>query len=697
MGRNRRWWLIFLIIGRGFTVYAQEYSSLNLEKVLENVLQNQYEEGVEGEQLYENLIQFYQEPLNLNSASASDLRRFFFLSERQINNIIKYREYYGLLLSKYELAVIPSLDEEVINALLPFIHIKPPENRRLSLLSRLKGADNRYFIIRQSSVLEAKKGFISTDSILDNDGKTYYEGSPEQLYTRLRISKPGSISLGITMEKDAGETIDWNPAQTKYGADFVSGHFQIERAGPFEQITIGDYSFQSGQQLVFGGGLGLGKGAMTVRSVGRSQYGVKPYTSSTEMGYFRGGTLSWKLPLRKKHLQLTALYSSHAQHAKIHSDLSNQTKYFNSFDLSGMHRNRDELLDKNSVHVTSTGTNLHYANRFQNLQAGINLLFTTYSLPLIPTSSLYKKYDFEGNNHEIGSVYYSYQYQHWYSFAEFALSGTNQYAFLAGVSGALNSYVESVWLYRNYSKGFYSQYGNAFGENTRNVNEEGLYWGLKIEPLAKLTLGAYYDVFRFPWLKYRVDAPSTGYEYLLRADYQLNRNTKFVLQFREENKGINVSSDTLLFRSVGEGVRKNMVFLLDHDINERFGLKTRIHSSSFSLADSLTNGWVVAQDISYSLGRWKADSRIALINTDDYNNRQYLYENDLLYTFSVPAYAGHGIKYYLLLRYKINRHISSWARLDRIMYDDREVIGRGKEEIQARHRTQLRTQIMINF
>lgn len=676
---------------------AQQAPSEALENMLENILPTQYEEDVDVEQVYENLVQFYQEPLNLNDASADDLRKFFFLSERQINNIIRYREYYGSFLSQYELAMVPSLDQQSIQSLIPFIAIKPPLDRSISLKKRLQNANNRYLLIRQSTVVEPKKGYLSNDSLQALENNNYYQGSPHHVYARMRIAQPGSISLGFTMEKDAGEKVAWDTSHRKYGTDFLSGHFQIEKAGPLDQLTIGDYSFQAGQQLVFGSGLGLGKGALTVRSVGRSQHGTRPYTSATESGFLRGLSASWKLPLAKQQIKFTALYSSTHRHATVYQDAVTQNEYFRSFDLSGLHRTTRELADRKQVQVSNLGGNLHYTNKYQNFQLGANFMHTSLSLPMLPTEVLYKKHDFRGDRHMIGSSYFSYQHHHWYSFAEVARSSGNHYGMVAGINGVLNSYLESVWLYRNYSPGFYSMYGNAFGESTRNANEEGLYWGLKLEPVAKLNLGAYYDLFRFPWLRYRVDAPSRGHEYMLRAAYQLNRSTHLMVQYRQENKGINVSSDSLAFRIVGEGIKKNLAFNLDHRLSERVRLKTKIHSSSYLLADSLTRGWVVAQDVSYALGRWKADARFALINTDDYNNRQYLYENDVLYAFSVPAYSGKGISYYVLVRYKINRYVSSWVRLGRVVYEDRDTIGSGMEEIAGNHRTQLKFQLMFKL
>ena len=689
--------LSMLLANFFYLAKAQDTPTEAVESLLENILPAQYEEDVEVEQLYENLIQFYQEPLNLNAASAEELRQFFFLTDRQINNIIRYRNYYGLFLTKYELAHVPAMDRESINKLLLFVEIRALESRNLALIQRLNKASNRYLILRQSRILEQQKGFLLRDTLTDRQGYNYYPGSADQLYVRMRISQPGSISVGFTMEKDAGESLDWHPEQRKYGADFFSAHAQLENVGPFDQLIIGDFNLQAGQQLVFGSGLGLGKGAMTVRSVGRSQQGVRPYTSATESGFFRGLAASWKLPLKNQPLKLTVFYSSAARHARLRYDSASGQTYFRTFDLTGLHRSPSEMQLRRQLREDVIGGNLHYSGSLQNLQAGINFMNSSLSVPRLPAGALYRVTEFRGDHHQMGSSYFSYQLGHWNTFAELAYAGGQEWGMLAGVNGVLNSYLESVWLYRKYSAGFHNPYGNAFGESSLNRNEEGFYWGLQLEPLARLKVGAYYDMFRFGWLRFRVDAPSQGYEYLVRAHYQINRQTELTAQYRREQKGINVSADTLAFRVVRAGDRQNLMFNLDHRPNEALRLRTRIQSSDFLISDSLSRGWVVAQDVSYTLGRWKADARMALINTDDFLNRQYIYENDLLYTFSVPAYSGKGIRYYFMLRYKVNRHLSAWLRWGQTMYDDRDTVGSGLDEINGNSRTQVRTQLIFKL
>ena len=45
--------------------------------------------------------------------------------------------------------------------------------------------------------------------------------------------------------------------------------------------------------------------------------------------------------------------------------------------------------------------------------------------------------------------------------------------------------------------------------------------------------------------------------------------------------------------------------------------------------------------------------RYAVFRTDDYDSRIYTWENDLLYTFSIPALYGSGSRFYIMAAWKI--------------------------------------------
>jgi hypothetical protein len=264
---------------------------------------------------------------------------------------------------------------------------------------------------------------------------------------------------------------------------------------------------------------------------------------------------------------------------------------------------------------------------------------------------------------------------------------------VSGFVSSLTSKVELAMIYRNYSKDFQSLYGNAFGENTRNSNEKGIYWGIKLQPVRKVIIAAYYDKFSFPWLKYRVDSPSQGYEYLGRITYKPTKTVLLYAQFRQEMKEMNQANNTTPIDFLEPAIRRNFLFNVEYPAARYITLKSRVQGSSFKQTHTPSFGYAIVQDVTLNIGKWKASTRFALFDTDDYDNRQYVYEKDVLYAFSIPAYYGRGIRKYLLLQYQMNKKIEIWARYARTDIRNEDKISSGLEEINSPHRSEVKLQM----
>src|SRR5690606_33958123 len=99
-----------------------------------------------------------------------------------------------------------------------------------------------------------------------------------------------------------------------------------------------------------------------------------------------------------------------------------------------------------------------------------------------------------------------------------------------------------VFFHRNYQKNYYSFYNQGIGESSTAVNEKGFYAGLQIKPNKKFAADFYTDLFKFPWLKFGVDAPSSGYDLLAQFNYMPNKTTGFTLRYKHQNKQKNLAS-----------------------------------------------------------------------------------------------------------------------------------------------------------
>lgn len=105
----------------------------------------------------------------------------------------------------------------------------------------------------------------------------------------------------------------------------------------------------------------------------------------------------------------------------------------------------------------------------------------------------------------------------------------------------------------------------------------------------------------------------------------------------------------------------------------------------------------LVQDISYDLGKLALSGRYSLFDTDDYDNRQYVYERDVWLAYSMPAYSGIGIRSYILAEYAVNKKLTFWIRYARTRFTDRDEIGSGPDTITGNTKTDIRIQMKVQF
>lgn len=666
-------------------LWAQDPGEIDLEAFVERLFQFQ-DEDIEYDDLYESLLQLYINPVNLNRASRADLEGLYLFSPLQINDLLKHIETNGKLISIYELQTINSIDLLTIRNILPFVTVQEIEDGR-PLWEKIRTEPNKYFILRNTRNIERAVGF--------EEG--LFDGDANQLYGRFRVSHKGDYSFGFTFEKDPGEGLNFD--NNKNGFDYYSGHAMLENRGGFDKIILGDFQSQFGQGLVFGAGFAPGKGSETVSTTRRSSTGLKPYTSALENGFFRGVGLSKTF----NKLKVDLLYSNLKQDANILSDTtySDFDEFVNSIQTTGFHRTDSELASRNTISEQSFGATLQY--RITKLvTAGVTSLYSNFSQPLQRRPNNYNQFEFVGDNNFIGSAFIDGYWQNFTFFGEVARSSSGGIGAITGVQASLTSIVDFSLVHRNYARDFHSFYGNAFGESSRIINEVGTYWGLKIKPNKKHEIALYYDKFKFPWLRFRTEAPSDGFEYLGRYTFRPTRNITMFGQFRQENKERTIQPEGSNLNQLQSTRKRNGVIDATFKVNRSFSVKSRVQFSDFLLAGETTRGFAILQDVNYSFWKIKLSGRMALIDTDDFENRQYFYERNVLYAFSNRSISGLGTRRYLLVQYKVNRKLSFWARYAQIRFQDAETIisgeiGGGLTLIEGNTRSEVTLQMMIKL
>src|SRR5205085_8974905 len=139
---------------------------------------------------------------------------------------------------------------------------------------------------------------------------------------------------------------------------------------------------------------------------------------------------------------------------------------------------------------------------------------------------------------------------------------------------------------------------------------------------------------------------------------------------------------------------------LSYKLNPAFTFRTRVEVLWYDKNGSAPEqGFLTYADIIYKPLRkpYSGNLRLQYFETDSYNSRMYAYENDVLYSFSIPVFYDKGYRYYLNINYDLSKKVSLWARVAQTMYPDKSFIGSGLDEIKSNKRTEIKFQMLINL
>lgn len=684
----------------------------DLEEMMENIANDSEDANTENNDTYlETLNDYVERPLNLNKVTEDELHDFPFLTPQQINGILDYREKYGPFINRLELQAIPELDLRTAKMMEPFVRETDLMNFNIPLGKLLFGGTNTVFL-RYQQFLQPQEGYQKLDTLPDGTAYSAYKGSPQRLYARYRYNYSNKISYGITAEKDPGE--EFLKGSNKKGFDFYSAHFYIRNVGIFKHIAVGDYEVRLGQGLTVFTGLGNRKSSY-VMNVSRQSPVIKPYTSVNEALFFRGAATT--LSLKKFELTLFGSYKPLDvsidtflvdQDGEIIGEITENDDLITdesgagglSGAISGLHRTPAEIARRNTVQQLNAGGSFGYKSRRFSLAA--NAFYSQYSVPVLKATTPYQYYSFNGDHNINASIDYKYTYKNFNFFGETAMSQNGGVATLNGAMVGMGPRSFLSVAYRHYSPDYWYHpfYTNAFGENSKPANENGLFVGTILKPHRFWTINAYADTYKHPWLKSGADAPSYGNDYLLKVTYQPERTIEVYAMYRHETKMENspetdVDQDYLTPHS-----RSNVRAQVQYKITPNLTLRSRAEWSWFSDGfNPREKGYAIMQDIIYKpLSQpISFNARFALFDTDSYNSRIYAYENDVLYVFSIPPYYNQGTRFYITMRYKPFKSTDIWLRFAQTNYTNLDEIGTGNERIDGHVRSEIKAMFRYKF
>ncbi len=224
--------------------------------------------------------------------------------------------------------------------------------------------------------------------------------------------------------------------------------------------------------------------------------------------------------------------------------------------------------------------------------------------------------------------------------------------------------------------------------------------GLSIHPGSIWRIDAFADFYKFPWLKFRVDAPSNGTDYLVQLTYKPNKQLEIYSRYRSEAKAINFNPSQLALSAVIAQPRQSWRTQFTFKLNADITLRNRVELLWFNKKSSQPEqGFLTYFDFLYKplLSSWSGNLRLQYFETDSYNSRLYAFENDVLYSYAIPVFYDKGLRYYVNANYDVNKKISVWIKWSQTVYKNKTLVGSGLDEIKGNKKTEIKLQAIYKF
>ena len=529
-----------------------------------------------------------------------------------------------------ELSRLHFLSDEQIDAILLYQYLHPfQEIYELQLIDCLKDYEIRNLLpfVYVGQIKEEKNMYFREvfhyakhEITLRTDARNIedFEGDPMYGKLRYRFNYQNRVMAGVTIGRTPGTT--WE--NIDYG-----GFIELRNMGPMKRIVAGNYQANFGYGLVIGSPFKRGKTAY-IQSTSTTDEGLKKFGSvGDSYNYFHG-------------VGATAKVSSWA-------------------DVSAFYSLREGKEEWNHVvGVNATG-------RWNRLKVGITAMENIEA-----TSSQFKErsqasYSLEVKGDEtkrrvasgvmgVNARWNMGKVDIW---GEVATSHGNKWGMgvITGVRYRPISDVNLLAIYRYYSPEFDNVYANSLCSWSRMKDEHGGYLGVEYNRLKNWQLLAFGDVWK------------SGFETMAQADFIPQKDYRMHTRFRVKRKD---EKDTYSFRW-------NMVYEFG-----QWKMKTQADGNMVVQAEGeWIYGWSVLQDVEYRFSEVPIvlQFRAQAFDAQEWNNRVYIYENDVLYAYAIPFVYGFGGRFWLNARYKINDIFSLYLRVSETIYQNAWAIEHDKK------------------
>jgi hypothetical protein len=645
-----------IILGSHFHGHGQTDTLLNLESDPDLYINNlEQTETIEGEMDLSDQMSsewnVLQKKFNINDLSEDVALHILKMTDFQYYQLLKYIDLHGALLTIYELNGIEGFDYPDLLKWIPYLEVKPIKNGK-ALFKNFFSFSEQQLLIREIRTIEDQEGY-------SDEAQNPYPGSPDHLTFKYSFKSNDWFQLAISGEKDAGET--FFKGDNKKGFNFYSYHLQIKNVRLIRKLIMGDYRVHFGQGLIIGNGINMG-GNSEIQIIKSSLQGVSVMNET---------------PLIKG----------------ISCEIGNHK-------IQGIVFGGYQMVSDSVVGPIFGGS---VKWNTQLLRLGVHFVQVNHNNYVPVSEKWYQKGLFAGYSNQNFSLDHQVILGSTLFFGEWGFSMNGGYGFLQGIKIPIDPATKMQILFRKYSSGFQSILGNSYGKRSALNNETGILATLTTSISRKLDGSIYSDLYRSEWVQYLIDKPCDYIDMGTNLNYKISRDAQ--VELRYGYKSVYKNKKNLYFNEIEYIHQHKLKLHLAWQPIDKIKLKTEV-IYRINISDSLQKvqktdlrkGFLISQDLQYSIEKpdLQIHCRIALFESDTYNERIYAYENDLQYCFTVNNYYDKGVRYYLIIRYKLGV-MTIQGRISRTVYQNKQTVGSGNDQINQNHKTEVKIQTIFNF
>lgn len=441
----------------------------------------------------ESLSEMIERPVDLNTASRTEIAAVPGFTDRTATRIVSFRRANGPFSSVDDIEDVPGVDADDLRRASPYVQAETIRRVR----PRPQILVSQTFRRR----VEVARGYKRTADAAS------YEGSPVSAKTKIQLSYRG-FRGNLRMEKDAGEPLVWNSSERRLGVDHLAANLSYSGDGVIEQLVVGHYRLTSETGLLIGSP-GIQSPERPLRHDSGS---IRARSAPAEGAHLRGAAVTIRvLP----YVRVTAALSARRRDARF-AGTSEDRESVTLSSEDGLHRTSSEIDARGLLRerVLATAVRAHLGA----VSFGVAAYNLAFSRGVVPSGRPDDRWAFRGNRQHVYSAHVAVERHNTICKGETTFTDRPAAAVIY-CQWKPDKNLRTWFLARSYGSRRVGLLGSTYARSDGPPeNETGFLIGFTRKIRARISFSVYADVWWSRWLRYQQHTPTSGTEATVKLD-----------------------------------------------------------------------------------------------------------------------------------------------------------------------------------